>query len=257
MSNIIKVRGEYFLQDIKEAGLLPEKLELRVANLLPELEHNFKTQTLWRTETEIRCSVLNDKDFPDKASKFHQAKLEQMVFFEQLLDLSFEYRKTQQKLNIKEAEIEEIEDKLLNDDLKEYQIKKMRARLEIKNIEKQEIIYSLENMRVQGKERVRELEIWSKIKNELNDGSFDTDNKDKNQLISLTIRYIQEAFNISKFASGTDIGSAGNIMAQFHMLVKECLVRGLLNDVLNYFGSDSEITKWLISYFGLEVIKND
>jgi hypothetical protein len=74
-------RSERYLTDVKKANLLPIELEERLIQLKPELTHVVKTQTIWRTETEIRCSVLNDMNFPDKASKYHQAKLEQLVFF--------------------------------------------------------------------------------------------------------------------------------------------------------------------------------
>ena len=239
------------LSEIKESGLLSPVLFEKVQRMLPEIRHNFETQTIWRTETEIRCSVLNDKDFPDKAAKYHQAKLEQMVFFEQLLWLALDYRKKEQELVIKEAEVEEWSEKLTDNTLRLYERKKLEAELGIKEIEKQELLYNLQMMQAQGKERVRELEIWSKIKKELDDGSFDINNKDNNQLLSLTKRYVQEAWNAAHTGSSSDISSVNNILAQFQMLVKECIARGKMDEVLSYFGFDSNISQWLVQTFGI------
>jgi len=254
--NKLQLYEQNYLKHIKEADLLPENLSQKIKHLIPELKHNHMTQTIWRTNTEIRCSVLNDKDFPDKAAKYHQAKLEQMVFFEQLLNLSFEYRKNQEKLTMKEADIEGLEYKLANDDLLPHEKKKLEARLNIKNIEKEEILLGLQNMQVQAKERVREIEIWSQIKEELDDGTFDKDNKDNNQLLSMTRRYIQEAFNVVTLGQNSDISSVNNIMAQFESLCKECIHRGLFDEVLNHFHPQSNIVKWVSQVFNLkEVVK--
>lgn len=252
MNNLITIENmtEHFLSDVRKANILPTELMVKVKDMMPELKHNIMTQTIWRTETEIRCSVLNDKDCPDNASKYHQAKLEQTVFFEQLLQLSFEYRKKQQELSIKEAEIEEIEDKLTSN-LKSYEVKKLEAELNIKEIEKQELIYGLKNMQVQGKERVRELETWSKVKAELDDGSFDKDNKDSNQLISMTRRYIQEAYHVTHLGNSSDTAGYNNILAQFFALCKECIARNKMDEVLSYFGN-SPVTEWVMQSFNLE-----
>ncbi len=254
MNNLITTENmtEHFLSDVRQADLLPDTLLSKVESLLPELKHDIATQTIWRTETEIRCSVLNEKDFPDNASKYHQAKLEQMVFFEQLLQLSFEYRKRQQELFIKEAEIEELQDKLTNKDLKVYEVKKLHAELTIKEIEKQECAYGLRNMQIQAKERFREIETWSKIKQELDDGSFDKDNKDSSQLISLTKRYIQEAFNVLHMNNTSDTAGFNNILAQFQSLSKECIARNVFEEVLLYFGKDSSIYQWAKQIFNIK-----
>lgn len=245
-------RSERFLTDVKKAKLLPQDAVERLSALVPEIKHVFETQTIWRTETEMRCSVLNDLSFPDKASKYHQAKLEQMVFFEQLLHLSFDFRKLQEDLSILEADIEELEDKLTNSDLKSYEIKRLTAELNKKNIEKEQMSYNVQHMQIQAKERTREVELWSKIKNELYDESFDKDNKDTNQLFSMTRRYIQEAFNAMIVGKNGDISSYNNIVGQFEMLVKECYIRGILDEALSYF-SDPKIGLWVKQVCGIEI----
>ena len=58
-------RSEVFLSNVKKAQLLTPALTEKITALAPEMFENFRTQTIWRTSTEIRCSVLNDMNFPD------------------------------------------------------------------------------------------------------------------------------------------------------------------------------------------------
>jgi hypothetical protein len=243
-----------FLANIKKADLLTPELMNIVTTLAPELGHVFRTQTVWRTETEIRCSVLNDMSFPDNASKYHQAKLEQLVFFEQLLHLSFEFRTLKEDLNIIEADIEELEYKLENDDLKSFEVKTLNAELNKKRIDMEEKALGIQHHQIQARERIREVEIWSRIKDELDDGSFDKDTKDTNQLISMTRRYIQEAWNAMHVGKGGDISSYSNITAQFFKLIKECLIRGLFEEVMTPWGGPgNHIFDWVCKECGVQI----
>lgn len=229
------------LYDIREIKNLLEEKDLRkIQELLPELRHNWETQTIWRTETLMRYSVLNDVDCPDNASKYHQAKVEQLVFFEQLFILSLQYQKQLRKIEIKKAEIEELQDRLL-EPLKSYEIKKLQANIEIKEIESKELLYELENMRIQARERVREIATWSKIKDELNDGSFDIDDINETQLISLMRRYIQETWHAVSSGGQNDLSSINNILSHYETLGRECISRGLMDEVLRPFKNRGEI----------------
>ena len=239
-NELVKVdnRTEMYLTDIKSSNLLSNEHMQKLNELAPEIQHGFRTQTIWRTETEMRCSVLNDMNFPDKASKYHQAKLEQRVFAEQLLYLAFDYEDLKSDIEIVEADIEEIQDKIKNADpvsTKFYEIKKLKAELAKKENEKRKLVYGFENMRIQGNERMREVETWSKIKKELDDGSFDKDSREANQLVSMTRRYINEGWNAIINGKNSDISSFNNIVAQFVTLVKEAYTRGVLDVALEPF----------------------
>jgi hypothetical protein len=253
-NNVMSNLTNNYMKSIKDSELLTNDLLVKLNDMIPELRHDFDTQTIWRTETEIRCSVLNGKDFPDNASKYHQAKLEQTVFFDQLLQLAFQFRKKQQELDIKEAEIEELEDLKNIEGIKPYRDKKIQAQINIKKIEKQEIVYGLNNMKKQGEERMRELIVWSKVKGELDDGSFDIDNKDTNELVSLTKRYIQEAYSVVNMTGGSqDTAGYNNIIAQFVSLCYECVRRGILQDILKEFPEN--VVQWVIQFLNLKIEK--
>jgi len=100
------------------------------------------------------------------------------------------------------------------------------------------------------------INITATIKKELDDGSFDKDNKDTNQLLSLARRYSVESFNAVHMSKGGggDISSFNNITAQFRMLVNEVISRGLINELLSTFGGPgNQVFDFLCTQFGLQV----
>ena len=81
----------------KQEGFLAEILDesdfRNLMSIKDELKDTWLKKQIFRTETEMRYSVLNNGSFPTKASKYWQCVREQNVFFENLMILSFEYRK--------------------------------------------------------------------------------------------------------------------------------------------------------------------
>ena len=67
-------------------------------DLMIELEENKLKNQIYRTETEMRYSVLNDGAFPTKASKYWQSVREMDVMHRELIKMSFQYRKNLIKL---------------------------------------------------------------------------------------------------------------------------------------------------------------
>ena len=70
------------VEDVKEFKLL-----------IPELKDTWKKKQVFRTETEMRFSVLSDNKYPTRASKYWQCVREQNTHFENLMHLSFDARK--------------------------------------------------------------------------------------------------------------------------------------------------------------------
>ena len=70
-----------------------------------ELRDTWTKKQVFRTETEMRMSVLQDMKYPTKAAKYWQCVREQNVFLENLMTLSFDCRR-------KEAKIKWLEKKL-------------------------------------------------------------------------------------------------------------------------------------------------
>ena len=86
--------------------LVLEKIDLSlVRELQSELDDTWNKKQMFRTETEMRVSVLNDIKFPTSASKYWQAIREQAVMLENLVMLSFEYRRNDVKLRRKKEKL--------------------------------------------------------------------------------------------------------------------------------------------------------
>jgi hypothetical protein len=193
------------LAQIRQSQVLESKDLQRLQELVPELMKAVATRTMFRTPTEARFSVLNDLKHPTPASKYHQAKLEQVVMFGNLMMLSFDYREALIDL----AEAEEQIKSAQGFELERFKVKCDR------------LAYKLAWMRSEAKERLREIEMWSQIKAQLEDAaSFDHDNKDTEELQGLAIRYLQEL--PAAMRAGKDIGGAVNIIAQAATMLAEC-----------------------------------
>ena len=160
---------------------LIEKEEQHLHNILPtedvkafkdmvgEFRDTWTKKQIFRTETEARISVLQDMKYPTKAAKYWQCVREQNVFLENLMALSFDYRRNDIKIKRLEKKIIDEED-----DLKK----------ELWKIDLDEKIYGKANMELTARDRMRELKMWSKLKKEFNDGSFNDKDVNEHQLNS-------------------------------------------------------------------------
>jgi len=137
--------------------------------LTNELRDTWTKKQVFRTETEMRMSVLQDAKYPTKASKYWQCVREQNVFLENLMSLSFDARRN-------EVKIKRLQEKLLTE---EDSLKK-----ELLQIDIDEKTYSVANMQLVARDRMREIKLWSTLKKEFDDGSFDTQDVNRHQLES-------------------------------------------------------------------------
>ena len=137
--------------------------------MVDELRDTWTKKQIFRTETEMRFSVLNDLKYPTKAAKYWQCVREQNVYLENLMSLSFDYRRTDAKLKKLrkklEKETDEIEKELIQIDI-------------------DEATYGKANMELTAKDRMREIRLWSQLKKENDDGTFDKQNVNTHQLES-------------------------------------------------------------------------
>ena len=154
--------------------------------LKSELEDTHNKAQKYRTETEMRYSVLNDGRFPTKASKYWQAVREQNVFYTNLRLEAYQYRKLLVEIKKLERSIAKETDEL---------------ELELLQIELEEKMWDKEERERMGADRVREIEHWSRIKKELDDGTFDTQNVDTHQKESLKLQLQERAKNLTPGSS--------------------------------------------------------
>ena len=137
--------------------------------MVEELRDTWTKKQIFRTETEMRFSVLNDMKYPTKASKYWQCVREQNVYLENLMSLSFDYRRTEVKLKRLKQKLAEETDEL---------------KKELIQIDIDEKTYAKANMELTAKDRMREIRLWSKLKKEVDDGTFDKQDVNQHQLES-------------------------------------------------------------------------
>ena len=92
-------------------------------SMTEELRDTWTKKQMFRTETEMEFSVLNDAKYPTNAAKYWQCVREQNVFLENLMSLSFDYRRN-------EIKIKRLQQKMELQAAKDYQLKLKAERLE-------------------------------------------------------------------------------------------------------------------------------
>ena len=166
----------------------------------PELKDTWHKKQLYRTETEARFSVLQDNRYPTLAAKYWQCVREQAHFLDHLMTLSFDFREGQvniKKTNKKlETETDELEKEMLL-------------------IELDRLHFDQATKDLDAKDRMRELKMWSKLKKEFNDGSFDDKDCNAHQLESYHKMYLEKMKNIHP---GTSEPEAFNAVGQLQTL---------------------------------------
>jgi hypothetical protein len=168
--------------------------------LIPELQDTWHKKQMFRTETEMRFSVLSDNKYPTKAAKYWQSVREQNTHFENLVHLSFDARKN------------EVEIKKLQRDIKN---EKDPLEVELKQIELEEKLYSKAQMELVAKHRMREVATWSKLKKEFDDDNFDKQDVNTHQAHSYMLRLQHQKNTITP---GTSQPEVFNVLGQLETL---------------------------------------
>lgn len=236
MNTTINIYSDEGLQAIDACQFLSKEDINSLVEMKNELQDTFEKKQMWRTETEMRFSVLNDIKHPTNASKYWQAVKEQSGFFENLVMLSFEYRRTLVK--IKKLE------KKINKEVNELKLESLKIDLE-------EQLFIKKNQEIASKDRMRELKLWSKIKKELDDGSFDVDNVDSHQLVSYAQRYLKEYEAAIKMKANLNTGEARNLLGQTVSILKICEENNILDKVVSIL-PETEFKTQLLGSLGFK-----
>ncbi len=195
MTNEITKYTKLGVDKIRDVDILESDDLTSVSNLSKELQRVFEVKQVWRTETEMRYSVLNDVSFPTPASKYWQCIREQDSFFSSLIQLSCDYQKTQGELELLEVEFDEIKG----------ETKKSNALRKIKDAEIKQKKFALMNMRLQAHDRVREINLWEQLKQEqMNKDDFDISDVDKHQKESYRKRW-EEEMKVGQMTNQADL----------------------------------------------------
>ena len=186
--------------DVHLNNLLPTEDVNIFKEMVEELKDTWTKKQVFRTETEARISVLQDMKYPNKASKYWQCVREQNVFLENLMTLSFEYRRNDIKIKRLEKKLKDEKDEL---------------KKELWKVDLDEKTFSKASMELVAKDRMREIKMWSKLKIEFDDGTFDTKDVNRHQLDS----YHQIMKNrVETITSGTSQPEVFNAVGQLRTI---------------------------------------
>ena len=168
--------------------------------MVDELRDTWTKKQMFRTETEARFSVLQDNRYPTKGAKYWQCVREQSSYLDNLMALSFDYRRSEAKIKYLEKKISTETD--------EYKLTKYEIDLD-------EARFGKASMEKTAKHRMREIKMWSKLKLEFNDGSFNDKDVNEHQLESYRLMYQGKAKNLT---SSTSEAEVFNIVGQLSSL---------------------------------------
>ena len=200
------------MTDKKDVKDIIQKEETHLNNLLEpqdltdfkgmvdELRDTWTKKQMFRTETEARFSVLQDNRYPTKAAKYWQCVREQSSYLDNLMTLSFDYRRNEAKIKWLEGKVDKEED--------EYKKTKYEIDLD-------ECRFGKASMEKTAKHRMREIGMWSKLKGEFNDGSFNDKDVNQHQLESYGLQYHEKAKTLNANSSESEIF---NVMGQLQSL---------------------------------------
>jgi len=174
--------------------------------MVDELRDTWTKKQMFRTETEARFSVLQDNRYPTKAAKYWQCVREQSSYLDNLMALSFDYRRNEAKIKWLENKIKIESDKEHMKD--EYKLTKYQIDLD-------EARFGKASMEKVAKHRMREIKMWSKLKGEFNDGSFNDKDVNQHQLESYGLQYHEKAKTLNANSSEAEIF---NVMGQLQSL---------------------------------------
>ena len=180
--------------------LLDKSQASEFKKMVPELQDTWMKKQMFRTETEMRFSVLSDNKYGSNAAKYWQSVREQNTHFENLMHLSFDYRKN-------DVEIEKLE----------HKIKTHKDKFERKmaQIELEEKLYGRASMELVAKARMREISTWSKLKKEFHDGSFDDKDVNTHQAESYMHQLEQKKLTLTPGSSQPEVF---NVLGQLDTL---------------------------------------
>jgi hypothetical protein len=203
MSEDIKKRDITSLIE-KEAPNLNNLLDPQDVSIFKEmtgeLRDTWTKKQMFRTQTEMEFSVLNDAKYPTNAAKYWQCVREQNVFLENLMSLSFDARRNEVKLKKLKQKLETEEDPL---------------KRELLQIDIDEKTFNKASSQLVARDRMREIKLWSKFKKKFNDGSFDTTNVNTHQLNSYHLTMKNKAETLT---SGSSQPEVFNVLGQLQTI---------------------------------------
>lgn len=237
------------LDVIETTPLFNKKEKMELMSVTANMERAFHDSQMFRTDTEMRISVLNDIKFPTPASKYYQALREMNVHQCELIGLLYDYEQKKEDMKIIQAEKMELEDTLAKDititpPLKNYEILKIEAQINKKDIELRKETFNLKTLKRVADGRKEEIKNWNIILNELrpilDENNIPTNNVDAHQKVSYCIRFIRQAVNAIGSNAQMSGAEINNLMGQLSTNIKVVINENLMNVVAGFLGNNEK-----------------
>jgi len=249
LSNVL-IFNKDALDVIANTPLFNKEEKTELMNVTENMERAFKDSQMFRTDTEMRISVLNDIKFPTPASKYYQALREMNVHQCELVGLLYDYEQKKEDMKIIQAEKMEFENYLAVNDvksskpLKDYEIMKLKAQINKKDIELRKETFNLKTLKRVADGRKEEIKNWNKILNELrpvlDEHNIPTDNVDAHQKVSYCIRFIRQAVNAIGSNAQMSGAEMNNLMGQLSTNLKVVVQENLMSSVVSFLGQNEK-----------------
>ena len=192
----------------------PEEVKI-FRSLTEELRDTWTKKQMFRTETEMQFSVLIDAKYSSNAPKYSQCVREKNVFLENLMTLSFDYRRTEVKIKRLEEKLKKEEDPI---------------RRELLQIDIDEKTFNKASAQLVARDRMREIKLWSKFKRKFNDGSFDTTNVNTHQLNSYHLTMKNKAETLTQGSSQPEVFNVLGQLQSIERIKKDIAIENKKKD---------------------------
>lgn len=205
------------LQSLQNADFLSSEDIAFIQDNFEYSKEQLEKRTIWRDEVDMRLSVLNDRKHPTKAAKYWQANREYSVFYEQLIMLNYDYEETCIDLDELEEQIDEAE----GFELRRLEVKKRRN------------LYKKKNQQLAFKDRLRELKLWKGIMEELDDGSFDSNDSKTDKALSMVQSDLLSIMQVEQKQIQMNQGETANLYGRCQTGLKYAEEKGILDEVVS------------------------
>lgn len=211
MSDLTTYNSDSF-NIISNANILEKEDFNKLSELKDELNDNFLHSQIFRTRTEMEVSVLDDLRHPTPDNKYWQSQREQKVHFNELVMLSYDYRK-----NL--IEIEQLKRKY---DKEEDDLERELIKIEIDRKS-----FISKNQERLAKDRIREIQQWHEIKADLIPKmEYSLTDVNEHQLINYAVEFVKQFINMSDRITHDE---KLNLLGKLTTTLKKCKNDGLLD----------------------------
>jgi len=231
--NIEQKYNKDLITELETTELISEEDHKILEGNMGMVKRSMLHSQLFRTETEMEVSVLQNIKHPTADSKYWQSMRELNVMSSELFSLNFEYK-------IKQSEYSElkqdIETSWVPEEMKALPDYKKNSYLARKKVELDQLNYNLLTMERTAKDRMREINMWSTKMRELEPllACSPTD-VNEHQVVSYPMRFAGEKLaqlqNNAQMGPGEARNAEGLLMTSLQYAEKKGKLRNVLTQL--------------------------